>query len=190
VVRLEENYRSTEWVLRLANTLIAHNSTRHDKVLTATRGRGEPPRFLKFEDETAEAEHVVREIRDRINREDAERVQASDIAILFRTNEQPRAFEQELRRERVPYVLVGGQSFYDRKEIKDLLGYLKVLANPNDEVSLLRIINTPSRGIGTSSIQALLNEAIEAGQPLWKFLSNVVGHPRLSTGSALAIEDF
>jgi len=190
VVRLEENYRSTEWVLRLANTLIAHNSTRHDKVLTATRGRGEPPRFLKFEDETAEAEHVVREIRDRINREDAERVQASDIAILFRTNEQPRAFEQELRRERVPYVLVGGQSFYDRKEIKDLLGYLKVLANPNDEVSLLRIINTPSRGIGASSVQVLLDEAIESGQPLWKLLPKAQEHPHLTAQVAHSIEEF
>lgn len=190
VVRLEENYRSTEWVLRLANTLIAHNSTRHDKVLSATRGRGEAPRFLKFEDETAEAEHVVREIRDRINREDAERVQASDIAILFRTNEQPRAFEQELRREGVPYVLVGGQSFYDRKEIKDLLGYLKVLANPNDEVSLLRIINTPSRGIGASSVQVLLDEAIESGQPLWKLLPKAKDHPHLTQQVALSIEEF
>jgi DNA helicase-2/ATP-dependent DNA helicase PcrA len=190
VVRLEENYRSTEWVLRLANTLIAHNSTRHDKVLRATRGRGEPPRFLKFEDETAEAEAVVREIRDKITREDHERVLASDIAILFRTNEQPRAFEQELRREKVPYVLVGGQSFYDRKEIKDLLGYLKVLANPNDEVSLLRIINTPSRGIGANSVQALLDDAIESGQPLWKLLPKAKDHPQLSAAAALAIEEF
>ncbi len=190
VVRLEENYRSTEWVLKLANTLIAHNKTRHDKVLSATRGRGETPRFLKFEEEEKEAEAVVREIHGKINREDEERVPASKIAILFRTNEQPRVFELELRRAGVPYVLVGGQSFYDRKEIKDLLCYLRVLANPNDEVSLLRIINTPSRGIGTSSIQAMLDRAVERGQPLWKLLPEAAKTPEVTTNSADSIENF
>ncbi len=190
VVRLEENYRSTEWVLKLANTLIAHNKMRHDKVLSATRGRGETPRFLKFEEEEKEAEAIVREIHGKINREDDERVPASKIAILFRTNEQPRVFELELRRAGVPYVLVGGQSFYDRKEIKDLLCYLRVLANPNDEVSLLRIINTPSRGIGTASIQALLDQAVERGQPLWKLLPEASKHAGVSSGSADAIENF
>ncbi len=190
VVRLEENYRSTEWVLRLANTLIAHNSTRHDKVLRASRGRGQPPRFLSFEEESQEAENVVREIASKVHREDEERVVASDIAILFRTNEQPRAFEQELRRANVPYVLVGGQSFFDRKEIKDLLSYLKVLANPNDEVSLLRIINTPARGIGTGSVQTLLDDAVSAGQPLWKILPTAPQHPDLSQGASEAVEDF
>ena len=170
IVRLEDNYRSREPILKLANTLIAHNSTRHDKVLRASRGEGEAPRFVRYESETEEAEGIVGEIRRRLDAEDATRIRPNDVAILFRTNEQPRAFELELRRARVPYVLVGGQSFYDRKEIKDLMAYLKVLANPADEVSLLRILNTPPRGIGTSTVHAVLEQAVNAGTALWNVL--------------------
>jgi len=170
VVRLEDNYRSRAPILGLANTLIAHNSTRHDKVLRPSRQGGELPRFIRFEDESSEAESVVREIKQRIDPEREDRVSPSDIAILFRTNEQPRAFELELRRERVPYQLVGGLSFYDRKEVRDVLAYLKVLANPADEVSLLRVLNTPPRGIGASTVEALLSSAVAAGQPLWSLL--------------------
>jgi DNA helicase II / ATP-dependent DNA helicase PcrA len=190
VVRLEENYRSTEWILHLANTLIAHNKTRHDKVLRSVRGRGAPPRFLAFEEEDQEAEAIASEIHQKIHREDEERVKASDIAILFRTNEQPRAFEQALRRAGVPYVLVGGQSFFDRKEVKDLLCYLRVLANPNDEVSLLRVLNTPSRGIGTGSAQALLNAAVSEGVPVWKVLHRALSVPDVSSNAASGVLDF
>jgi DNA helicase-2/ATP-dependent DNA helicase PcrA len=170
VVRLEDNYRSRSPILALANTLIAHNANRHDKVLRPSREGGEPPRFVRFEDESAEAESLVLEIARRIEPEAVDRVSPSDIAILFRTNEQPRAFELELRRARVPYQLIGGLSFYDRKEIRDVLAYLKVLANPADEVSLLRILNTPPRGIGTSTVEALVSAAVAAGEPLWNVL--------------------
>jgi DNA helicase-2/ATP-dependent DNA helicase PcrA len=170
VVRLEDNYRSKAPILELANTLIAHNSTRHQKVLRASRDGGLPPKIVRFENETKEAEEVVRDIRQRLDVTEGPRTAPSDIAILFRTNEQPRAFELELRRAKVPYVLVGGMSFYDRKEIRDVLSYLRVLANPNDEVSLLRIINVPSRGIGSSTIEALLERAVNAGKPLWQVL--------------------
>lgn len=190
VVRLEENYRSTGWILHLANTLIRHNSVRHDKVLKAARSGGDPPRFVPYEDENHEAESVVSEIFSKINREDSERVVASEIAILFRTNEQPRVFEQEMRRAGVPYRLVGGQSFYDRKEIKDLLSYLRVVQSPIDEVSLLRIINTPARGIGTSTIQALLDEAIEAATPLWTRLPGALENESVSRAARFAIDDF
>ena len=190
VVRLEDNYRSTEWILHLANTLIAHNKTRHEKVLRAARGRGLPPRFLSFEEEDAEAEAIAAEIHSKINREDQERVPASDIAILFRTNEQPRAFEQALRRAGVPYVLIGGQSFYDRKEVKDLVSYLRLLANPLDEVSLLRVLNTPSRGIGTGSAQALLNSAVAQGVPLWKVLPHARSLADVSPAATQASLDF
>jgi DNA helicase-2/ATP-dependent DNA helicase PcrA len=170
VVRLEDNYRSKAPLLELANTLIAHNSTRHKKVLRPSREGGIPPKIVRFDDETKEAEEVVRDIRLRLEVTDGPRTSPSDIAILFRTNEQPRAFELELRRHKVPYVLVGGQSFYDRKEVRDVLSYLKVIANPNDEVALLRIINVPSRGIGSGTIEALLEHAVSAGKPLWQVL--------------------
>src|SRR5690606_37419874 len=103
------------------------------KVLRAARKAGEPPRFCRFDDETKEAEAIVSEIAGMVNTESSLRVKPSDIAILFRTNEQPRLFEQELRRNRIPYVLVGGMSFYDRKEVRDIMSYLKVLSHPADE---------------------------------------------------------
>jgi DNA helicase-2/ATP-dependent DNA helicase PcrA len=170
VVRLEMNYRSRAPILALANTLIANNRTRHGKVLRPFREGGSAPRFIRFEDETAEATAVVREIAQMSGREDEERVPLNHFAILFRTNEQPRAFELELRREKLRYVLVGGQSFFDRKEVRDILAYLKVLANPADEVSLLRIINTPSRGIGAGTIKALVEVAVGSGASLWDVL--------------------
>src|SRR6187551_2107558 len=170
VVRLEDNYRSKAPILELANTLIAHNTTRHKKVLRPSREGGIPPKIVRFDNETKEAEEVVRDIRQRLDVTDGPRTAPSDIAILFRTNEQPRAFELELRRAKVPYVLVGGMSFYDRKEVRDVLSYLRVIANPNDEVSLLRIINVPSRGIGAGTIEALLERAVSAGKPLWQVL--------------------
>jgi DNA helicase-2/ATP-dependent DNA helicase PcrA len=188
VVRLEDNYRSKAPILELANTLIAHNSTRHKKVLRPSRDGGIPPKIVRFDNETAEAEEVVRDIRMRLDVTDGPRTAASDIAILFRTNEQPRAFELELRRAKVPYVLVGGMSFYDRKEVRDVLSYLRVIANPNDEVSLLRIINVPSRGIGAGTIEALLERAVSAGKPLWQVLPDSLGD--IPTVAAQRIGEF
>jgi DNA helicase-2/ATP-dependent DNA helicase PcrA len=174
VVRLEDNYRCREPILELANTLIANNRNRHVKVLRAFRKGGDPPRFLRFESETTEALEIVREIAGKVAPEKPDRVKLRDIAILFRTNEQPRAFETELRSQKVPYVLVGGQSFYDRKEVRDVLAYLKVLANPRDEVSLLRIINTPRRGISDAVVETLLKRAVAAGSSLWAELPAAV----------------
>ena len=166
VVRLEMNYRSTREIVAWANRLIAFNRIRHAKVLRATFD-GEQPRILQLEDETKEARTVVGEIVARIK--DAKR-HAKDFAILCRTNEQPRSFEMELRRAKVPYVLLGGMSFYDRKEVRDVLAYLKVLVNPRDEVSMLRIINTPPRGIGQNTVKRLLEGAVGQGKPLWNML--------------------
>ena len=188
VVRLEDNYRSKAPILELANTLIAHNSTRHKKVLRPSRDGGIPPKIVRFDNETAEAEEVVRDIRMRLDVTDGPRTAASDLAILFRTNEQPRAFELELRRAKVPYVLVGGMSFYDRKEVRDVLSYLRVIANPNDEVSMLRIINVPSRGIGAGTIEALLERAVSAGKPLWQVLPDSLGD--IPTVAAQRIAEF
>ncbi|MBW3597590.1 MAG: UvrD-helicase domain-containing protein [Planctomycetes bacterium] len=176
VVRLEMNYRCTEEILQLANALIAFNKNRHEKVLRAARPGGEKPRILQFKDETEEAKAVVGDVLRQVQKPG---VEARDIAILFRTNEQPRAFETELRKQNVPYKLIGGMSFFDRKEVRDVLAYLKVLDSPQDEVSLLRIINTPPRGLGQRSVETLLSHAVKQGQPIWRVLTQSPGEVKI-----------
>ncbi len=166
IVRLEDNYRSTRQIIGWANQLIGFNRRRHAKVLQAAVD-GEPPRILQLEDEALEARTVIKEIAARVAEH---KLSYSSFAILCRTNEQPRAFEMELRRAKLPYVLVGGMSFYDRKEVRDLLAYLKTLANSGDEVSLLRVINNPPRGIGQAAVKGLLERATAEGRPLWDVL--------------------
>ena len=187
VIRLEENYRSTAAILNLANRLIAYNSHRHDKVLRAFRDEGEEPRILQFPDEAVEARRVIEEISELI---ETREVQPRDVAILFRTNEQPRPFETEMRRAKIPYTLIGGMSFYDRKEVRDVLAYLKLLAQPRDEVSLLRIINTPARGIGSRAVEHLLARAVTAGKPLWEILPDVPNMSELPAATITAIGQF
>jgi DNA helicase-2/ATP-dependent DNA helicase PcrA len=118
-------------------------------------------------DETQLADQVVADIQRLLQQPGA---RASDFAILCRTNEQPRAFETELRRAKLPYVLVGGMSFFDRKEVRDLLAYLKTIDSPNDETAILRIINTPPRGIGNSTVKQLVSSAVSQGTQLWTVL--------------------
>ena len=125
---------------------------------------------MQFNSETDEARETVADIRRRI---EMERLEPRDIAILFRTNEQPRPFETELRKAKVPYVILGSQSFFDRKEVKDILAYLRVIDSPRDEVSLLRIINNPPRGIGDKTVETLLKDAVTRGQPIWEVLRGV-----------------
>ena len=185
VVRLEENYRSTAEILQLANRLIAYNKHRHDKILRPARPGGEKPRIVQYQDEAAESKEIVEEIKCRLTEPG---VQPRDIAILFRTNEQPRAFETELRRAKLPYVLIGGMSFYDRKEVRDILAYLKVLVSPRDEVSLLRIINTPPRGIGQATVMQLLDKAVSQGKPLWDLLPSAQQHVDLTVAATKGID--
>lgn len=170
VVRLEANYRSTAAILETANRLIVFNKHRHDKLLKASRMGGQPPRVLQFKNEVEEARSLTQEIQRILDRRVRE---PRDIAILFRTNEQPRVFETELRKAKVPYVLMGSQSFFDRKEVRDVLSYLKIIDNPRDEVSMLRIINTPPRGIGAKSVQTLLSQAVAAGEPVSEILHRI-----------------
>jgi DNA helicase II / ATP-dependent DNA helicase PcrA len=167
VVRLEDNYRSTAEILGLANKLIVFNRERHEKVLRAARSGGEKPRIVQCQDETDEARQIVADLQSRLR---APGAQPRDFAILFRTNEQPRPFEMELRRVGLPYVLVGGMSFYDRKEVRDILAYLKLLVAPHDEPALLRVINNPPRGIGQATVTALLEQAVKRGKPLWEMM--------------------
>lgn len=187
VVWLEHNYRSTHAILDLANRLIAFNKQRHPKTLKAARPGGEAPRIEQYKDESEEAVQVVADIARRMKDVG---VEPRDFAILFRTNEQPRAFETELRKQKIPYTLVGGQSFFDRKEVRDLVAYLKVLAVPRDEVSLLRVINNPPRGIGAAAVEKLLAHAVGSGVPLWEVLHDLKQVPKLPESAWPAIRKF
>jgi DNA helicase-2/ATP-dependent DNA helicase PcrA len=173
--------------LDFANRLIAFNTTRHEKVLRAARPGGLAPGIVQCQDETDEAVKIVADIKLRLENP---AIQRRDIAILCRTNEQPRPFEMELRREKLPYVLIGGQSFYDRREVKDILAYLRVLDNPRDEPSLLRIINTPPRGIGQSTVKTLLEQAVQQGKPMWDILTAPPTECALSPAASEAIARF
>ena len=170
VVYLQDNYRSTAAILEMANRLIGYNTIRHDKRLIASRPNGKRPRIEQYKDEITESKSVVSQITQLI---DNEHVQPRDIAILFRTNEQPRLFETELRKAKIPYVMLGSQSFFDRKEIRDLISYLKWIEQPADEVSLLRVINTPARGLGNKTVKILVDRAVERGVPVWEVMQDV-----------------
>jgi DNA helicase-2/ATP-dependent DNA helicase PcrA len=160
VVRLETNYRSTAPILEVANRLIRCNPKRHAKELRSALGEGERVQAHRLEDETEEAEFVVHAIQSLVR---ARRARSGDCAVLFRTQTQPRALEAALRARAVPYVLVGGMSFFDRKEVRDVLAYLKLLANPEDEVSWLRVVNRPPRGVGKASLERVAAFAAEHG---------------------------
>ena len=186
VIRLEDNYRSTQAIIEAANTLIKFNSTRHDKVLRAARSGGQSPRIAQYENETVEAQETVRDIQRRLDEKGRE---PKDFAILFRTNEQPRVFETELRKAKLPYVLVGGMSFFDRKEVKDVLAYMSLLNDKPDEISVLRIINTPPRGIGKKSIETLLNHSIKNKVPLWELVTDSQSRPKLTAATNRGLDD-
>lgn len=188
MVKLEENYRSTENILEVANYLIEHNTERIDKVLKPTRGGGEPIFCYRADDEIAEAEFVVQQIRTLEQRHPE--LHWGKFAILYRTNAQSRAMEESLVRWGVPYKIVGGLRFYDRKEIKDVLAYLRLIANPADTVSLLRIINTPRRGIGKATIESLSNAAQQLNQPLWDLLTDETSIKTLAGRSAKSVLGF
>jgi len=148
VVRLEENFRSTANILAVADSLIAFNRNRKQKKLIATKPAGEAVVLTAYEDEHEEAEAVARQIAELSGKG----ATLNDIALFYRVNAQSRALEESLVRNRIPYQIVRGVEFYRRKEIRDLLAYLKILVNPSDEIALLRVINTPARGIGKTTI--------------------------------------
>jgi DNA helicase-2/ATP-dependent DNA helicase PcrA len=185
VVRLEENYRSTPQILAVANAAISANTSRKGKTLRTTRSAGDAVQVVATLDERDEAEFVVEEISER--RYAARGRPLRHFAVLYRTNSQSRAFEEALRRHAMPYRLVGAIRFYDRREIKDLLAWLRLIANPADDEALRRAISAPRRGVGETTLDALASFAASAGIPMLaaathaKFISTV----RPSTREAL-----
>ena len=188
MVKLEDNYRSTSTILDAANSLISNNTERIEKTLRATKDTGELIKLTRCDDEIAEAEAIVHRLRI-LNAGNTD-LSWNDSAILYRTNAQSRAMEESLVRWGIPYVVVGGLRFYDRREIKDILSYLKVLTNPSDTISLLRIMNVPKRGIGKTTIQRLTDASNQLGIPLWEVVSDFEAIRTLGGRSAKGLIQF
>ena len=188
MIKLEENYRSQANILEAANELIANNSQRIDKVLRPTRSVGEPLVSYGADDERDEAAFAI----DRITQltETNPELNWGSFAILYRTNAQSRAFEELLIESNIFYKIVGGMRFYERKEIKDILAYLRLLANPHDTVSLERIINTPRRSIGKKTLDSLLAGARELNVPLWEIIQDETSVNAMAGRSAKAVNKF
>ena len=182
-ILLEQNYRSTQNILSAANAVITNNASRKAKNLWTDSGAGSAIVTYEADDERDEAEFVMNEIRT-LQKEGVS--QPGDTAIFYRTNNQSRPFEEVFMRNAIPYKVVGGVRFYERKEVRDLLAYLRVLANPYDEISLRRIINTPKRGIGDKAIASL--DALDL--PLWDALFKADQAPELSARAISAIDQF
>jgi len=187
VIKLEQNYRCSGNILNAANQVIRNNPTRKEKTLWTDSGPGNPIHLLVTADEEEEATTVVERIATERFRRDAP---YRDFCILYRANAQSRAFEEQLRFENIPYLLVGGMRFYDRKEVKDTLAWLKVLANPADEQSLLRIINFPRRGIGESTVSKVNDWSLAEKVPLFETLGRIEEVPGLTMTARQRIFDF
>jgi DNA helicase-2/ATP-dependent DNA helicase PcrA len=187
LVRLEDNYRSTPDILHVANAAITPNIGRKGKTLRATREAGEPVTLVAALDERDEADFILEEIKARQNRENRG---LNEFAVLYRTNAQSRALEDALRRDAIPYRLVGSVRFYDRREIRDLMAYLKLIANPSDEEAFRRAITVPKRGIGESSVDTLSARAREAHVPLSEVAAREDLHESLRPAARKALSDF
>ena len=187
VVRLEENYRSTPNILALANAVIAENTERRGKTLRATRAMGEPVTLLETLDERDEADAISDVILDRTARGPVAR---RDFAVLYRTNAQSRALEDAFRRRGIPYRLVGAVRFYDRREIRDLMAYLKLIANPADDEAFRRAVTVPRRGLGDATVALLTERAIREGVPMLDIATRPDVLATLRPAVRAALEDF
>jgi len=187
VVRLEQNYRSTKTILHVASTLIAHNRQRKEKSLWTENDQGEKALLLMCQDEHDEANVVterLKELHDKHGRD------WNQMAVFYRINALSRVMEDALRRANVPYQIARGVEFYNRKEIKDVLAYLRVVANPDDEVSLTRIVNVPPRGLGDSSIKLMQTHAVATGTSLYEAMRNAATVAGISTRASNGAKQF
>lgn len=178
LIKLEQNYRSTQVILDAANAVIENNTGRKPKNLWTDNGTGREITYFQAMDERDEARFVIEQLQ-RLQQE--ENMRLGDMAVLYRTNTQSRVFEEMLIKSGISYNMVGGTKFYERKEIKDILAYLRVIFNPNDSLSLLRIINVPRRGIGDATLGRLQAYAAENSLHLFEVLSNAAAVPGLNS---------
>lgn len=181
VIKLEQNYRSTKNILEAANSVIHHNIGRKDKTLWCDNDEGEKIEIYQAEDGFAEADMVAQAIKEQV---DFGKADYSDFAILYRTNAQSRALEEKLLMKNIPYKIIGGQNFYQRREIKDVLAYLRIIANATDDIAVERVINVPKRGIGATSITRAKDYAITNSIDLYDALLRAKEISDLSRASA------
>ncbi len=186
VVKLEQNYRSTQTILDAANAVVSHNTERREKHLWTDAGRGEMIVVGEFDDEHAEARYVASEV----NRLVEEGTPRDRIAVFYRVNAQSRVLEDTLVRFEIPYQVIGGTKFYERAEIKDAIAYLQLLANPADAISFTRIVNSPRRGIGDQSQARMLSHANTLGVDIWEVLANPSQIPGLGSAAYRAVGRF
>ncbi len=184
-VKLERNYRSTQNILDAANAVIAQNRSRAPKRLVTDRGKGSPVTITEAGTEQDEAMLVANTILEKVREQ---KRSFSDFAVLYRTNAQSRALEEAFMMMRIPHILIGGIRFYDRKEVKDALAYLRLVVNPNDDVSLRRVINEPTRGVGATSLGRVDSVAQDAGISLWQALTT--GQTDLKGKAAAGVRAF
>jgi DNA helicase II / ATP-dependent DNA helicase PcrA len=189
IVRLEQNYRSTQSILEAASAVVANNVKRKGKSLWTSRQGGAKVGYYEAPDGENEAlfvaDRIARYLKDAVEHGETPRA-----AVLYRTNSQSRLFEEAMRRYQLKYHVVGGFSFYERAEIKDMISYLKVIVNPDDSVSLLRVINTPVRGIGKTTIEMLESLALETGLSLWGAIGEALQRQLLPARACLALRNF
>lgn len=186
VVKLEKNYRSMGNILSAANSVIKYNTERKEKTLKKTKDDGAKIKIYRAYDDGDEASFVVREMA----RQFREGRNYKEMAVLYRTNAQSRKFEEALMREGVPYKIIGGLKFYDRKEIKDILAYLRIINNPFDEVSLRRIINVPKRKIGNTTMEKLQENAVAQDESLFDTIMSLEEYNLLSAGATQSVVSF
>lgn len=187
IIRLEQNYRSTNPILTTANRLIKNNPRRRVKNLWSSVPGGDPVHVVAVADDKTEAEFVVGEVGAIRN---ASGIPWEHFAVIYRMNAQSRLLEENLRRMKIPYRLVGGKSFFDRREIKDVLATMTCLVNPQDDISLLRIVNTPPRGIGATTVELALEHSAKAHRSLFETLTDAAFEQEVSRKTAAAIRKF
>ncbi len=188
IIKLTKNYRSTDVILKAANELIEHNRNRLGKKLEGTKDKGKEIEVLHHHDEATEARIISQNVKKLIN----SGVDPADIAILYRINALSRSIEEGLNRAGVPYKMVGGLKFYERAEIKDLISYLRIIANPNDDFSIKRVINKPKRGLGKATIDKVLKAANDNKSSIFAFLTTKHGllEPQVSKKAYKTIQEF